>query len=77
MASMAAATEPSLSPVPMLTDSLVPASIFAPDRGCGDDAGVDCFEDGEIFNGEVGDHGIDFSSKVTLGLWAAGNHTSD
>lgn len=66
MASMAAATEPSLSPVPMLTDTLVPASMFAPERGCGDDAGVDSFEDGEIFNGEGGDLGIDFSSKVGL-----------
>ncbi|XP_041941549.1 GTP-binding protein 1 isoform X2 [Alosa alosa] len=66
MASMAAATEPSLSPVPMLTDSLVPASMFAPERGCGDDAEADCFEDGETFNGEGGDHGIDFSSKLAL-----------
>ncbi|XP_031417157.1 GTP-binding protein 1 isoform X2 [Clupea harengus] len=66
MASMAAATEPSLSPVPMLTDTLVPASMFAPERGCGDDAGVDSFEDGEIFNGEGGDLGIDFSSKLAL-----------
>ncbi|KAL2101393.1 hypothetical protein ACEWY4_003154 [Coilia grayii] len=67
MASIAAATEPSLSPVPMLTDTLVPASMFAPERGCEeDDAGADCFEDGETFNGEGGDHGIDFSSKLAL-----------
>ncbi|XP_045072315.1 GTP-binding protein 1 isoform X2 [Coregonus clupeaformis] len=69
MASLAA-HEPSLSPnsIPVLTDALMPASIFAPDRGgCGDhDAGVECFEDGDLFNGEAGDLGIDFTSKLAL-----------
>lgn len=61
MASMAAA-EPGLNPGLMsATESLVPASMFAPaGRGCEDDAGAECFEDGEMLNGEAGD----FSSKV-------------
>lgn len=61
MASMAAA-EPGLNPGPMpATESLVPASMFAPaGRCCGDDAEAECFEDGEALNGETGD----FSSKV-------------
>ncbi|XP_063045097.1 GTP-binding protein 1 isoform X2 [Engraulis encrasicolus] len=67
MASIAAASEPSIGTVPMLTESPVPASIFAPDQGCEeDDAGEDCFDDGEPFNGEGGDHGVDFSSKLAL-----------
>ncbi|XP_078140722.1 GTP-binding protein 1 isoform X2 [Centroberyx gerrardi] len=68
MASMAAAHEPSISPgsIP-LAEALVPASIFAPDRGgCGDDAGDECFEDGDMFNGEPGDRGVDFTSKLAL-----------
>ncbi|CAB1342278.1 unnamed protein product [Coregonus sp. 'balchen'] len=69
MASLAA-HEPSLSPnsIPVLTDALMPASIFAPDRGgCGDhDAGVECFEDCDLFNGEAVDLGIDFTSKLAL-----------
>lgn len=58
--------EPGLNPGPMSTaESLVPASMFAPpSRGCAEDAGPECFEDGETLNGEVGDHGVDFSSKV-------------
>lgn len=61
MASLAGLSTGSI-PIP---DALVPASIFAPDRGvCGDDAGPECFEDGELFNGEAGDHGIDFTNKV-------------
>jgi len=52
-----------------LSESVVPASMFAPGRGCGDDEdGAECFEDDEMFNGEPVDLGIDFSSKVTLGL---------
>lgn len=69
MASIAAAHEPGISPgsVP-LADALVPASIFAPDRGgCGDDAGDECFEDGDMINGETEDRGVDFTSKVKLG----------
>ncbi|XP_029913514.1 GTP-binding protein 1 isoform X2 [Myripristis murdjan] len=68
MASMAAAHEPSISPgsVP-LAETLVPASIFAPDRGgCGDDAGDECFEDGDVLNGEPRDRGVDFTSKLAL-----------
>ncbi|MCJ8739715.1 hypothetical protein PDJAM_G00050420 [Pangasius djambal] len=59
-----AAAEPGLNPGPMsATESLVPASMFAPaGRGCGDDAGAECFEDGEALNGEAGD----FSSKLAL-----------
>lgn len=68
MASIAAAHEPGISPgsIP-LADALVPASIFAPDRGgCSDDAGDECFEDGDVLNGEPEDRGIDFTSKVKL-----------
>ncbi|XP_023670305.1 GTP-binding protein 1 isoform X2 [Paramormyrops kingsleyae] len=67
MASVAA-KEPNLSPAPIApsAESLVPASMFAPGRGCGDDVhGADSFEDGETFNGEAGDH-LDFSSKLAL-----------
>uniref|UniRef100_A0A8C7KY33 GTP-binding protein 1 n=1 Tax=Oncorhynchus kisutch TaxID=8019 RepID=A0A8C7KY33_ONCKI len=51
-----------------LADALMPASIFAPDGGgCGDhDAGEECLEDGDLFNGETGDLGIDFTSKLAL-----------
>ena len=66
MASIAAAHEPGVSPgsVP-LADALVPASIFAPDRGgCGDDAGDECFDEGDVVNGEPEDRGVDFTSKV-------------
>uniref|UniRef100_A0A672FNT1 GTP-binding protein 1 n=1 Tax=Salarias fasciatus TaxID=181472 RepID=A0A672FNT1_SALFA len=50
-----------------LADALVPASIFAPDRGgCGDDAGDECFEDGDFMNGEPEARGIDFTSKLAL-----------
>ncbi|XP_036797363.1 GTP-binding protein 1 isoform X1 [Oncorhynchus mykiss] len=69
MASLAA-HEPNISPnsIPVLADALMPASIFAPDGGgCGDhDAGEECLEDGDLFNGETGDLGIDFTSKVAL-----------
>ncbi|KAJ8345802.1 hypothetical protein SKAU_G00299950 [Synaphobranchus kaupii] len=59
-----AATESNLCPP---ADSLVPACMFAPDRGCGEDAaGMVCGEDGDIFNGECGDHGVDFTSKLAL-----------
>ncbi|XP_036417975.1 GTP-binding protein 1 isoform X1 [Colossoma macropomum] len=62
------AAEPGLSPVPMAAaESLVPASMFAPpSRACGEDGGPECFEDGEALNGEAGDHGVDFSSKLAL-----------
>lgn len=66
MASMAAAHEPGIRPgsIP-LADALVPASIFAPDRGgCGDDAEDECFEDRDMFNGELEDCGVDFTNKV-------------
>uniref|UniRef100_A0A8C1CBY2 GTP-binding protein 1 n=1 Tax=Cyprinus carpio carpio TaxID=630221 RepID=A0A8C1CBY2_CYPCA len=49
-----------------LPESVVPASMFAPARGCGDEDGAECFEDGEMFNGETVDLGIDFSSKIAL-----------
>ncbi|KAM6905038.1 GTP-binding protein 1 isoform 2-T2 [Xenentodon cancila] len=68
MASIAAAHEPGISPgsVP-LADALVPASIFAPDRGgCGEEAGDESFEDGDVMNGEPEDRVIDFTSKLAL-----------
>nr|AAH57488.1 GTP binding protein 1 [Danio rerio] len=49
-----------------LPESVVPASMFAPGRGCGDDDESDCFDDGDMFNGETVDLGIDFSSKLAL-----------
>ncbi|MGH0132766.1 UNVERIFIED_CONTAM: hypothetical protein FKN15_050346 [Acipenser sinensis] len=59
MASVAV-TEPSLSPV---SEALVPACMFAPERGCGDDpAGSEHCDDGEALNGKLGDH-VDFTSK--------------
>lgn len=69
MASIAAPREPSITPgsVP-LSDALIPASIFAPDRaGSGDDAGDELFDDGCMVNGEPEDRRIDFSSKVKQG----------
>lgn len=69
MASIQGGHEAAISPgsIP-LADALVPASIFAPDRGvCGEDAEDECFEDGDQFNGETEDRGVDFSNKVTLG----------
>ncbi|MGH0185855.1 UNVERIFIED_CONTAM: hypothetical protein FKN15_031276 [Acipenser sinensis] len=62
MASVAV-TEPSLSPV---SEALVPACMFAPERGCGDDpAGSEHCDDGEALNGKLGDH-VDFTCKSTL-----------
>lgn len=72
MASIAPAQEPGISPGSMpLADALVPASIFAPDRGgYGDDPGDECFEDGYMVNGEPQDRAVDFTSKVKLRpLW--------
>lgn len=72
MASVAAALEPGISPgsIP-LADALVPASIFAPDRGgCGgDDTGDECYDDGDMINGEPEDRRIDFTSKVKARPW--------
>lgn len=64
MASLTA-TEPGLGPVAIPpAESIVPACMFAPDRGCGDDpSGGEGFEDGEGTNGESAAH-LDFSSKV-------------
>ena len=69
MASIAAAHEPGLTPCAIaLADALVPASIFAPDRGgCEDDAGDECFDDGDMFNGEPEDRPVDFTNKVGPG----------
>lgn len=69
MASIAAAHEPGISPgsIP-LADALVPASIFAPDRGgCGDEDEDECFEDGDMINGEPEGRGVDFTNKVKKG----------
>ncbi|XP_067238212.1 GTP-binding protein 1 isoform X2 [Chanodichthys erythropterus] len=60
-------TDPVFNPGAIgLPESVVPACMFAPGRGCGDEDGAECFEDGEIFNGETVDLGIDFSSKLAL-----------
>ncbi|KAM3865350.1 GTP binding protein 1, like [Diretmus argenteus] len=66
MASLTA-TEPGLGPgAPPATESIVPACMFAPDRGCGDDpSGEEGFEDGEGTNGDSLDH-LDFSNKLVL-----------
>lgn len=76
MASIAPAQEPGINPgsIP-LADALVPASIFAPDRGYGDDAGDECFEDGYMVNGEPQDRAVDFTSKVKLGPYGAAKLT--
>ncbi|KAM7372130.1 hypothetical protein PAMP_009323 [Pampus punctatissimus] len=85
MASIAAAHEPAINPgsIP-LADALVPASIFAPDRGgCGDDAGDECFDDGDMINGGPEDRRVDFTSKqvhcfpwlMMLLLYEAGHYS--
>lgn len=69
MASIAATHEQGISSgsIP-LADAFVPASIFAPEQGgCGDDDGDECFEDGDMMNGEPEDRGVDFTNKVKLG----------
>lgn len=64
-----AATESSLCPSPIaVADTVVPACMFAPDRGSDDDpSGGDCYEDGEAHNGESEGH-LDLTSKVGLCL---------
>uniref|UniRef100_A0A672YBW2 GTP-binding protein 1 n=1 Tax=Sphaeramia orbicularis TaxID=375764 RepID=A0A672YBW2_9TELE len=48
------------------SESLVPACMFAPDRGCADEqSGEEGFEDGEDTNCESADH-LDLSSKLVL-----------
>lgn len=50
-----------------LAEALMPASIFAPDRGgCADDDEDECSEDGDMTNSEPEDRGVDFTSKVML-----------
>ncbi|XP_003964589.1 GTP-binding protein 1 isoform X2 [Takifugu rubripes] len=68
MASIATAPEPAISPgSAALADALVPASIFAPDRGgCGEEDGDECYEDGDMMNGESVERGVDFTSKLAL-----------
>lgn len=69
-------TDPGFNPGAIgLPESVVPASMFAPARGCGEDDGAEFFEDGEMFNGEVVDLGIDFSSKVGLKLSSQPNRS--
>ncbi len=63
----ATTTDPGFNPTAIgLPEPVVPACMFAPARGCGDDDGAEFFEDGDMFNGEAVDLGIDFSSKVGL-----------
>ncbi|XP_061701759.1 GTP-binding protein 1 isoform X1 [Syngnathoides biaculeatus] len=65
MASVAAAAAHESSSA--LADALLPASIFAPDRGgCADDPGDEFYEDGDAVNGEPEDRRIDFTSKLAL-----------
>lgn len=68
MASLTAAepvTCPSSIPA---AESVVPACMFAPDRGCDEDpSGGESFEDGEGTNGEPAGH-LDLSSKVGLAV---------
>ncbi|XP_039859878.1 GTP binding protein 1, like isoform X1 [Simochromis diagramma] len=66
MASLTA-TEPALHPgTAPAAESIVPACMFAPDRGCAEDqSGGEGFEDGEDTNGEPADH-LDLSSKLVL-----------
>uniref|UniRef100_A0A8C9R8M4 GTP-binding protein 1 n=1 Tax=Scleropages formosus TaxID=113540 RepID=A0A8C9R8M4_SCLFO len=63
------ATEPNLSSgamVPPAAESVVPACMFAPERGCTEDGTcTESFEDGDILNGEPGDH-LDLTSKFAL-----------
>lgn len=67
-----AATEPVICPnaIPA-AESVVPACMFAPDRGCEDDpCGTDDFEDCDGTNGDTADH-LDLSSKVGLTVTAS------
>lgn len=58
-----AATESSLSPA---VESVVPACMFAPDRGCAEDSpGAECSDDRDDQNGEAEDH-LDLTSKFAL-----------
>lgn len=58
-----AATESSLSPA---VESVVPACMFAPDRGCAEDSpGAECSDARDDQNGEAEDH-LDLTSKVSL-----------
>ncbi|XP_007562956.1 PREDICTED: GTP-binding protein 1-like isoform X1 [Poecilia mexicana] len=68
MASLAAEHEPGITPGSgALADALVPASIFAPDRGgCGEEDGDECLEDEDMTNGKPEDRRIDCSSKLAL-----------
>ncbi|XP_068451751.1 GTP-binding protein 1-like isoform X2 [Clinocottus analis] len=64
MASLAAAAEEEAAAA--AAESIVPACMFAPDRGDADDAsGMEGSEDGEDTNGESVDH-LDLSSKMVL-----------
>ncbi|XP_069545613.1 GTP binding protein 1, like isoform X1 [Brachyistius frenatus] len=57
------ATEATTCPA---AEPVVPACMFAPDRGCGEDpSGREGFEDGEAANGESADY-LDLSSKLAL-----------
>lgn len=59
------ATEPVICPNAIAeAESIVPACMFAPDRGCEDDPyGAEGFEGCDGTNGESADH-LDLSSKV-------------
>ncbi|KAM9856416.1 GTP binding protein 1, like [Aulostomus maculatus] len=61
------ATEPVISPGAIPAgECIVPACMFAPDRGSSEDpSGEETFEGGELTNGESADH-LDLSSKLVL-----------
>ncbi|XP_017263870.1 GTP binding protein 1, like isoform X2 [Kryptolebias marmoratus] len=59
------AAEPAVCPGSEPAESIVPACMFAPDRGGSDDPAGGEDEDGEGTNGEALDH-IDLSSKLVL-----------
>lgn len=69
MASLTA-TEPAICPASIpAAESIVPACMFAPSRGCADDpCSEEGFEDGEGTNGESPDH-LDLSNKVGLAVF--------
>lgn len=63
-------TEPGVCPGSGQAENVVPACMFAPDRGCSDDAADGEAEDSECTNGEALDH-IDLSSKVGLVVYCS------
>ncbi|XP_029357212.1 GTP binding protein 1, like [Echeneis naucrates] len=63
----ATATEAAICPAAIpAAETIVPACMFAPDRGCAEDpCGEEGFEDGQGTDGESADH-LDLSNKLVL-----------